>query len=51
MCSSGFTAETIRSFAARINVLPGIVVGRLQHDGYLTNQTALNSLKIKYVIG
>lgn len=46
-----FTAEAIRSFAARINVLPGIVVGRLQHDGYLTNQTTLNSLKIKYVIG
>lgn len=51
MCSRSFTAETIRSFAARINVLPGIVVGRLQYDGYLTNQTALNSLKIKYVIG
>ena len=51
MCSRGFTADAIRSFAARINVLPGIVVGRLQHDGYLTNQTTLNSLKIKYVIG
>ena len=51
MCSSGFTAEAIRHFATRINVLPGIVVGRLQHDGYLTNKTTLNSLKIKYVIG
>lgn len=51
MCSGGFTAEAIRRFAARINVLPGIVVGRLQHDGYLTNQTTLNSLKIKYMIG
>lgn len=51
MCSRGFTAEAIRGFAARINVLPGIVVGRLQHEGYLTNQTTLNSLKIKYVIG
>ena len=49
--SRGFTAEAIRGFAARVNVLPGIVVGRLQHDGYLTNQTTLNSLKIKYVIG
>ena len=49
-CSRGFTAEDISRFAARINVLPGIVVGRLQHDGYLTNQTTLNSLKIKYVI-
>ena len=51
MCSRSFTAETIRRFAAKINVLPGIVVGRLQHDGYLTNQTRLNSLKSKYVIG
>lgn len=51
MNSSGFTAEAIRGFATRINVLPGIVVGRLQHDGYLTNQTTLNSLKIKYIIG
>lgn len=51
MNSSAFSAEGIRRFAARINVQPGIVVGRLQHDGYLTNQTTLNSLKIKYVIG
>ena len=51
MCSRGFTEEAIRGFATRINVLPGIVVGRLQHDGYLSNQTTLNSLKIKYVIG
>ena len=51
MCNRNFTAEAIRGFAAKINVLPGIVVGRLQHDGYLTNQTTLNSLKIKYVIG
>lgn len=49
--TGGFTAEAIKGFSARINVLPGIVVGRLQHDGYLTNQTTLNSLKIKYVIG
>lgn len=28
-CSKGFTAEAIRSFAAKINVLPGIAVGRL----------------------
>ena len=51
MNSRGFTVEAIRGFADKINVLPGIGVGRLQHDGYLTNQTTLNSLKIKYVIG
>lgn len=33
----GFTAEAIKEFAAKINILPGIVVGRLQHDSYLTN--------------
>ncbi len=46
-----FTAEAIRKFAADINILPGIVVGRLQQDNYLTYQTSLNSLKVKYVIG
>ncbi|MDD7389650.1 MAG: HigA family addiction module antitoxin [Lachnospiraceae bacterium] len=46
----GFTAEAINGFASRINILPGIVVGRLQQDNYLTYQTTLNSLKIKYVI-
>ena len=45
-----FTEETIRAFAKEINILPGIVVGRLQKDEYLGYQTALNSMKIKYVI-
>ena len=48
---SGFTAEKIKEFASNINILPGIVVGRLQQDNFLTYQTTLNSLKIKYVIG
>lgn len=51
MNQSGFTAEEICRFASRINILPGIVVGRLQQDNYLNYQTALNSLKIKYLIG
>lgn len=46
----GFTAETIRNFAKKIDILPGIVVGRLQQDNHLAYQTNLNSLKIKYVI-
>lgn len=45
-----FTEMAIRKFAKDINILPGIVVGRLQQDGYLKYQTRLNSLKIKYVI-
>lgn len=46
----GFSAESIRAFAEKINILPGIIVGRLQQDQYLSYQTNLNSLKIKYVI-
>lgn len=45
-----FTAEAIKAFAHKMNILPGIVVGRLQQDNYLPYQTALNSLKMKYVI-
>lgn len=45
-----FTAEIIKEFADRINILPGIIVGRLQQDKYLSYQTNLNSLKIKYMI-
>lgn len=46
----GFTEESICKFAAEINILPGIVVSRLQQDKYLTYQTSLNTLKVKYVI-
>lgn len=50
MNQEGFTEETIRAFAKKINIQPGIVVGRLQKDEYLGYQTVLNSMKIKYVI-
>jgi HTH-type transcriptional regulator / antitoxin HigA len=36
----------IRAFAESINIAPGIVVGRLQHDSYLP-QTHLNGLKMR----
>ena len=48
--TSGFTVESIKTFAERIGILPGIVVGRLQQDQHLAYQTNLNSLKVKYVI-
>lgn len=51
MNPKGFTAEGIQKFASEINILPGIVVGRLQRDNYLSYQSSLNRLKIKYVIG
>lgn len=40
-----FTFASIRSFAEKQGVAPGIVVGRLQHDGHLEWGTRLNSLK------
>jgi len=30
-----FTAESISSFAKSIDIAPGVVTGRLQHDGYI----------------
>ena len=51
LCDDNFTKELIEWFAKRINILPGIVVGRLQHDGRLSNNTTLNSIKTKYIIG
>ena len=48
--TSGFKEEIIIEFADRINILPGIVVGRLQQDQYLSYQTMLNNLKVKYLI-
>lgn len=46
----GFTAQSIQLFSKKINILPGIVVSRLQQDQYLDYNTSLNSLKTKYVI-
>lgn len=45
-----FTSDAVISFAEKINILPGIVIGRLQHDRYLDQRSALNSLKRKYTI-
>lgn len=42
-----FTSEVINQFADRLNIAPGIVVGRLQRDGVLRHQQG-NALKRKY---
>ncbi len=42
------TADEIEYFARSINIHPGIVVGRLQHEGLLDYATRLNHLKIKF---
>jgi HTH-type transcriptional regulator/antitoxin HigA len=39
--------QAIRDFAAKINIAPGIVVGQLQHDGFLP-YTHCNGLKRKF---
>jgi len=41
-----FTEQPVRQFAKRIDIAPGIVVGRLQHDG-LIKHSQLNNLKVK----
>jgi HTH-type transcriptional regulator/antitoxin HigA len=46
-----FTDVAIRSFAHHIGIAPGIVVGRLQHDGLVRWQSRLNSLKESYCWG
>jgi HTH-type transcriptional regulator/antitoxin HigA len=42
---SSFSLRAIRAFAAEVSVAPGIVVGRLQHDGLVPYPTRLNRLK------
>ena len=38
---------TVSAFARRVGVAPGIVVGRMQHDGHLP-RNYLNKLKVRY---
>lgn len=45
-----FSADSITEFAASIKISPGIVVGRLQHDQYISHRTSLNSLKAQYIL-
>ena len=44
-----FPPESIEKFASEIRIHPGIVVGRLQHDG-LIDFSRCNHLKAKYII-
>jgi len=41
------SADAVRAFAEEAAIAPGIVVGRLQHDGVLP-QSHLNTLKVRY---
>jgi len=42
------SASDIETFSVEIGIAPGIVLGRLQHDGLIPYQTRLNSLKVFY---
>ena len=42
-----YSASAIKAFAGRIGVAPGIVVGRLQHDGRLKHAWQ-NDLRVRY---
>jgi len=44
-----FTEYSIIEFAGRINIQPGIVLGRLQKERYVPYNTTLNSIKEKYI--
>jgi HTH-type transcriptional regulator / antitoxin HigA len=48
LSSGQFTTDSIKRFARDINVAPGIVVGRLQHEGRVPYATKLNGLKVRY---
>ncbi|MDY6786804.1 MAG: HigA family addiction module antitoxin [candidate division WOR-3 bacterium] len=45
-----FSKQNVLDFAEKIDIAPGIIVGRLQHDGQISYRTELNKLKIKYEI-
>jgi addiction module HigA family antidote len=47
-CNGKFTASNIRLFAEQIGRDPGIVLGRLENDGYIGHGSGLQSLKRKY---
>jgi HTH-type transcriptional regulator / antitoxin HigA len=44
-----FNEAAIESFAGEIGVSAGIVVGRLQHEGFLKQDSELNRLRARYV--
>jgi Zn-dependent peptidase ImmA (M78 family) len=38
-----FTESSIKQFARKAGIAPGIVLGRLQHDGYVAYRSILNT--------
>lgn len=47
--ASSLSEQTVREFAKEQGIAPGIVVGRLQHEGFIPWNSPLNSLKVHVV--
>jgi len=47
VADAGFFPDDIRRFSDQINIHPGIVVGRLQNDGFLKREWH-NNLRVKF---
>lgn len=45
--TANLSMDTVRHFAAQIGIHPGVVVGRLEHEGYLAHGQ-MNSLRHQY---
>jgi addiction module HigA family antidote len=48
--AGSITEPSIKRFARELGIAPGIVVGRLQHDGHLSFPTPLNRLKQTFIL-
>ena len=46
---SRFSPEDVKAFAEKLEIAPGIVVGRMQHEGYI-KYSNMNELKERYDI-
>lgn len=48
VAEQNFTSEMILFFAQKLEIHPGIVTGRLQHDGHLTHQQHHHRIRYKW---
>lgn len=49
ICKNNINCSSVLKFAKRLKISPGIIVGRLQKDGYI-QYNQLNQLKTKYTV-
>jgi len=48
LLKSSINEKIIKSFAKRIGIQPGIIVGRLQYDGYISQNSLFNKIRERY---